>query len=190
MKALLLASLIALPAHAALLDDIAATLDPAPVRVGSFEQTRTVPGIAKPLQSSGHFALDRARGVVWQTEAPQSSTLIATRERLITIAADGTRSEKAAKRAPAAMLSAMLAGDFSQLDGFFNVSGKAGAHWTLTLTPRDIRLQQVIRSIAIDGGKTVTRAIITGTRGDVSDIRFGSVRALDALPADAASHFE
>ena len=52
---------------------------PACVFSGSFAQSKTLTGLAAPLESSGVFFYHCALGVVWKTTAPLVETLVLTR---------------------------------------------------------------------------------------------------------------
>ena len=99
-----------------LLAEIGRRLENPAVLRGEFEQTKTIKGFKRPLVSIGTFVMAGDKGVLWVTAQPFASTVVVTRERLLTLGESGasrqidTRQEPGLK-AVNEMLMALLAGD-------------------------------------------------------------------------------
>lgn len=153
-------------------------LNHAPVVRGDFEQTKTVKGFKKPLLSTGQFLMAKDQGIQWLTTAPFASTLIVTREHLITKTGDNvqqldTRSEPSL-RAINDLLMAVLAGDMPALGQRFHVEGRSNTKgkWRISLTPKDKEVSLFIARIDMEGADDVERIVLQEKSGDESRIDF------------------
>ena len=83
---------------------------------------------------------------------------------------------------------AVLQGDSSGLQRDFELALNGDArHWSLTLTPRSLLLQQVFKQINIDGGALVQRIELLETQGDSTVLRM--LDSTDSQPlSDAEQH--
>lgn len=167
----------------------------APVLQGRFEQTRTIRGFRNALVSRGEFMVARGQGVWWHTQQPFESTLVVTRTRLFTRAADGSKADVADEQSQPGLkqvnelVFSLLSGDLDALAGRFDVQGQAvGAEgWTLTLVPRDANVARFLAKATLAGDRFVQTVRIDEARGDSTQIRFSRQAPSDALsPADAA----
>jgi hypothetical protein len=201
-RALLCAGLLLACGAAQAAEDLAAEvrkrLDASPALRGDFEQTRTLKGFRNPLVSRGDFLLARDKGIVWHTRQPFASTLIATRERLLSRRADGSvalqidaRSEPAL-RAINEVMFALLGGDVAALSRHFRVAGELlGANgWRLQLQPTDALLANQFVELRIEGDQFVRRVRIDERSGDSSVIRFDALHASPALGKEDAARFD
>jgi hypothetical protein len=173
----------ALPAHAQsapdLLAEVARRMDNPPVLRGEFEQTKTLKGFRRPLVSKGSFLMARDRGVQWVTARPFASTLVVTRERLVTLGEAGVQQQIDTRQEPGLravneMLMALLAGDVKALSARFKSEGalQGAKGWHLVLSPRDAALAGFIARIELDGDTHVTQVVLKEASGDDSHIRF------------------
>jgi outer membrane lipoprotein-sorting protein len=166
-----------------------------PVLRGEFEQTKTLAGFSHPLISRGQFVIARDRGVVWHTLEPFESTMVVTKTRLFTRAADGSTTDAIDDRTEPGLrqvnelVFALLAADVDKLAERFVVDGKAvGAQgWSLVLVPRDPHLAQFLSRATLAGGRFVDSATIEEAGNNVTRIRFDHQTASSTLaPEDAA----
>jgi len=175
-----------------LMTDIDHRLNHAPVVRGDFEQTKTVKGFKKPLLSHGHFLMAKDQGIQWLTTAPFASTLIVTREHLITKTGDSvqqldTRTEPSL-RAINDLLMAVLAGDMNALDQRFHVEGTLNnkGKWHISLTPKDKEVSLFIARIDMEGADYVERIVLQEKSGDESKLQFMQHSQSDRLsPAES-----
>ena len=167
----------------------------APVVQGAFEQTKTIKGFRNALRSHGEFMVARGQGVWWHTQQPFDSTLVVTRARIFTRAADGTSSNVADAQAEPGLrqvnelVFSLLSADLDALADRFTIAAETvgTTGWTLTLTPRDASVARFLAKATITGDRFVQAVRIDEARGDSTQIRFSHQSPSDALsPADAA----
>jgi outer membrane lipoprotein-sorting protein len=162
-----------------LLLEVSKRLDNPAVLRGDFEQTKTLKGFKRPLVSRGTFVMARGRGVQWVTTQPFASTLVVTRERLLTLTDGGVSQQIDTRQEPGLravneMLMALLAGDVKALSARFKAEGALqGEHgWHVVLSPRDAALAGFITRIELDGDRHVKLVVLQEASGDDSRIRF------------------
>jgi hypothetical protein len=173
-------------------------LQAAPVLKGEFEQTKTLKGFKNPLVSHGEFLVARGQGVWWHTRQPFESTLVVTKTRLFTRAADGSANNlmdaqtEPGLRQVNELVFALLAADLDVLaDKFTVVAQAAGAGgWTLTLTPRDANIAKFLVRATLTGERDVQTVRIEEARGDATQIRFSHQVPAAALTTDEAARFQ
>jgi hypothetical protein len=162
---------------------------------GQFEQRKTLQGFKNPLVSRGDFLVARGRGVVWRTREPQASTLVVTRDRLVSRQADGSvaMQVEAAKepgiRAVNEMLFAVMSADLQALAGQFTVDGSAAgtAPWKLALQPSNPALRKFIARAELEGDRFVTTVRLWEGEGDSSVVTLtGHTAAAELTPEEAA----
>ena len=191
------AAVVAGASHAAPVDTAAVRqrLQPAPVVQGAFEQTKTIKGFRNALVSHGEFMVARGQGVWWHTQQPFETTLVVTRSRIFTRAADGTSGNLADAQAEPALrqvnelVFSLLSADLDALADRFTIAAEAvgATGWTLTLTPRDANVARFLARATIAGDRFVQTVRIDEARGDTTLIRFSHQSPSDTLsPADAA----
>jgi hypothetical protein len=173
-------------------------LQVSPVLKGEFEQSKTLKGFKNPLVSHGEFLVARGQGVWWHTLRPFESTLVVTKTRLFTRAADGSadnlmdaQTEPGLKQVNELIFS-LLAADLDVLADRFVVAAQAvGANgWTLTLTPRDPNIAKFLVRATLAGERDVQSVRIEEARGDVTQIRFSHQVPSGALAADEAARLQ
>ncbi|MBQ0933971.1 LolA family protein [Ideonella paludis] len=159
---------------------------------GQFEQRKTVKGFKQPLLSRGDFLVQRGRGVIWRTLEPLASSLILTRDRLVSRGADGTVQQQLdAAREPAVrgiteLMFAVLSADLAVLAQRFSVSPhlKTAEAWQMTLLPKDASLAQWATRVEIEGDKQVRQVQWQDGLGDMSRIRMSGHLSSPALSKD------
>lgn len=164
------------------LSEIRSRLMTAPVLRGQFEQRKTVKGFKQPLLSRGDFLVQRGRGVIWRTREPVPSSLVLTRDRLVSRGADGAVQQQLdAAREPAVrgiteLMFAVLSADLGVLTQRFSVAPqlKAAEAWQMTLLPKDAALAQWATRVEIEGDRQVRQVQWQDGLGDVSLIRMSA----------------
>jgi hypothetical protein len=138
-----------------------------------FAESRHLQMVATPLRSSGVLRYTAPDRLEKQTLQPRPARLALIGGR-VTIEREGEASQTISLAdypeigALVEGLRATLAGDFPALQRYYDVSleGVAGA-WTLTLRPRDARMQKLVREIRIAGsGGVLLRIDTIETDGD------------------------
>lgn len=188
-----------------LLAEIGRRLEHPQVLRGRFEQSKTVPGLSRPLVSHGSFVVLRGRGVQWVTSAPFASTVVLTRDRLLRLrpapggAGPGSGAGAGGAQAPAhqppglralnEMLLALLAGDLQALAADFAAQPQLlGAQgWRLTLRPLDAALASALERIELEGAQHIQALDLYAASGEVSRMRFSALAASTLSPAEAGN---
>jgi len=176
--------------HARLLDT--------PLLRGEFQQSKTVAGFRKPLQSTGDFVLSRSEGVLWHTRHPFASTLVLTRDRVLSKQADGTTmlrldaGEQPAVRAINELLFGLLQGDVAKLSQQFRIDGAVPdrTSWQLLLTPTDPTIARMFLRIELQGDRHVRQVRFEEANGDATLIRFEHLATTPPLSDAERKAFE
>jgi Outer membrane lipoprotein carrier protein LolA len=175
------------------LEKIQIQLENPAVLQGEFEQRKTLQGFKNPLLSKGHFWVAKARGVVWETQKPFASSLIVTRDRLLTRKADGTVSsqikaqDEPGIRAINDILFALMAVDWPTLSQRFTITAtwQSPSLWRMRLTPREASVAQWVSLIELQGANFVHSVRLTEPQGDASLITFSNqIPASELSPRD------
>lgn len=194
---------LALPARAAepvppLVREVRQRLTAEPVVRGAFEQRKSVAGFRNPLVSSGEFVVSRQRGVLWRTVQPFPSTLVVTRDRVLSRQADGTvarrlsASEEPAVRAISETLFGVMAADFVALSARFAIEGELVGRdgWRLVLLPRDPALARWLQRVEVEGDRYLRQVRLQEASGDQTLVRMARHATAAALAADEEAQFE
>jgi hypothetical protein len=174
------------------LTEAARRMDNAVVIRGDFEQIKAIKGFKKPLLSRGRFLIARGQGIQWLTLEPFPSTLVVTRERLMTVTEGGVQQMDARQepglRAVNELLMAVLGGDLRALGKRFQVDGalQGSQGWRMSLVPKDEALRRFIARIDMEGDRHVQQVRLTEGSGDESRIRFAHHSSTSLTQAEAA----
>jgi outer membrane lipoprotein-sorting protein len=183
--------LLAQHAHAA--DPLASLherLSPYQTIRADFQQTKEIAGMSKPLRSSGQVTVSRQHGVLWQMNAPIKIGYLLAEDRVVEIAADGSRRTRKAQDLPglaqvARIFRALLGGQTETLNEYFEARGEVkGERWQVTLKPRQAQLAQFLNRIELVGGDYVENISIEEASGDRTRIEFRNSVGAAALKAD------
>lgn len=166
----------------------------APVLRGAFEQRKTLAGFKHALVSRGSFVVARERGVGWLTKEPFATTLVVTRDRLLSRQADGQvlsridARDEPALRLVNELLMAVMAADLAALAARFDVEARTQPErWDLVLTPKDERLAAWLARIELGGDRHLRSVRLLESRGDITAIRLtGHVAAATMTPEEEA----
>jgi outer membrane lipoprotein-sorting protein len=180
------------------LEKIQAQLSSPAVLKGEFEQRKTLQGFKNPLFSRGIFWVAKSRGVVWETQNPFPSSLIVTRERLLTRKADGTvatqikAQDEPGIRAINDILFALMAVDWPTLSQRFTITAtlQQANQWRMRLTPREASVAQWVSQIELQGSHYVHSVHITEPQGDTSLITFSAQTSASELTVQEAARFD
>ncbi|WPB57079.1 outer membrane lipoprotein carrier protein LolA [Xylophilus sp. GOD-11R] len=186
------------PGTSALVAGVRSRLVAEPVLRGLFEQQKRVTGFRHPLVSRGDFLVLRDRGVFWHTREPFESTLVVSRDRLVSRRADGSIAtqldgrDEPAIRALNETLFALVSADLAALTGRFVIEGTlAGAEgWSLDLRPRDAGLARFVTRVGLTGDRFVRSVTLAEAQGDSSVIQFSQQVAASRANADELARFD
>ena len=166
------------------------------VLCGSFDQSKRLAGLKKPVSSSGRFCVVADKGVLWRSLRPFPSTLRLTRDEVVQMHGDRVALRIDSRREPAvgmvnSVLFALLAGDLDQLEKFFHIQGSIqDGVWSVKLEARDPVLAKSIRSISLEGGAHVKSIAVEEAGGDHTKIVFSAIETGDrAMSDDEAALF-
>ena len=183
VSALMCASVAQAQDNAQLLNRIANISAKPEAMQANFKQSKKINGFRAPVVSSGKVVLVRQRGMLWFTQAPYQSSLHITANGIVE--KQGGQSTQIANaqgmKNMTQIMSAMLSGNFSGLNQYFNFSGTAQAKsWALHLTPLDEHMRRSISNIDLSGGQFVNRAVIYEVSGDVTTIVFSQAHPISS----------
>ena len=122
---------------------------------GSFAQTRFLPGVPLPLNSSGSFEYTDQRVLIWRTELPVQSTLTVSE-------ADGVVDESGqainGSKVVAGLLLDIIAGNSEALAELFDLAWRVEEGKThLDLTPTQPAIANLYKLISVSGSTVVER---------------------------------
>jgi hypothetical protein len=161
-----------------------------PVVRAEFIQNKQMPALKRPLVTSGRLVFSRRHGVLWQIEQPYRMSYVLGEERIVEIAADGTRRERGLRDVPGLaqvgrVFRAMLGANTSALREIFVVRVQGGPDkWEIDLTPRQAQLAQFLSGLQLSGGRFVESLSISETGGDMTQIRFRNTQSA-SVPSEA-----
>ena len=179
-------SLQVLSAEPDTLSRIGAQMEQYPVVRAEFIQNKQMPALKRPLVTSGRLVFSRRYGVLWQIEQPYRMSYVLGEERIVEIAADGTRRERGLRDVPGLaqvgrVFRAMLGANTSALREIFVVRVQGGPDkWEIDLTPRQAQLAQFLSGLQLSGGRFVESLSISETGGDMTQIRFRNTQSASA----------
>lgn len=185
-------------APASLLGQVRQRLGEAAVLRGEFEQRKTLKGFRNPLLSKGDFLVAKEKGVVWRTREPFPSTLVITRDRLLSRQADGTVGTQVdARTEPGVtaineMLFALMSANLDVLDKRFEIDGRLLGKdgWQLTLKPRESAIAQWVSRIDLEGDRFVRQVRLLEAAGDTVVTQFSAHTTATALSRDDGARFD
>lgn len=165
---------------------------------GQFEQERHLEGFSAPLSSRGSFVLAPGSGLIWRTETPFPIVTVITAAGLVqemngeeTLRLDGAKLPIIARLYD--MLSAALVGDWSKLEGGFDVTNDAeGEGWRVMLSPhRTGDPGMPFESIELFGRELVEQIVLTKAGGDFDRLVFRDQTVTEGpLNASEAAAFD
>ena len=151
----------------------------------AFIQQRQSPALTQTQDSSGQLLFVTGHGMVWQVQQPYQQTLALTGDRNAQIDAQGRIQPLRNARGIAQisqMLQAMLAGQIDTVLRQFDVRAEGSpTQWTLHFTPKQARVAQVLRGIALSGDSYLQGIHIDMQDGTQTDIRMHDTRDAGAL---------
>ena len=139
------------------LETVCKNLAARPNTTGDFTQTKSLQTNGRKLKSNGKFIISNS-GILWRTEKPFPSSLILTKDAMVQIAANGTRSVMSGKDNQifsniSGTLSSVFSGNVNELKKNFicdfSEDGKDG--WKVSLTPKDSTIASVMNILVLSG---------------------------------------
>jgi hypothetical protein len=118
-----------------------------------------------------------------EIEQPYRVTYVLKQDTMIEIAADGARTLRSAREAPAAartsrIVRALVGGEPGALGNWFEAEGSVtGAQWKIALTPKQSQFSQFLKAVRLVGAEFVEEVGIDEANGDATRIEFRNHRA-------------
>ncbi|TRZ56172.1 MAG: outer membrane lipoprotein carrier protein LolA [Rhodocyclaceae bacterium] len=171
-------SVQALSAESDTLSRIGAQMEQHPMVRADFIQSKQMPALKRPLVTSGRLVYSRRHGVLWQIEQPYRMSYVLGEDRIIEIAADGTRRERGLRDVPGLaqvgrVFRAMLGANTAALRDLFEVSVQGSPEkWEIDLKPRQAQLAQFLSGLQLSGGHYLESIRISEAGGETTQIRF------------------
>lgn len=163
------------------LDDVIARLgEPAVVR-GSYEQSRELAILERPLVSNGDFILSE-RGLYWHQQSQPAAVVIADGQRLVQIIGDNPPEVSDDTSNPmllpfSRIFLGLFRGDEKGLRENFEIDFAAdGDGWRLRLEPKTEPLSLAIEAIALSGDQHIDELTVVNRSADRTIIRFFDLR--------------
>jgi hypothetical protein len=144
---------------------------------GHFVQQKHISVLPVPLNSTGKFAFEQAKGVIWETLTPVHNAVHLTPKGITFEDEKGQSQNPAAKQAGvevvAKIFMGVITGELDGLNNYFLVSASGSEkQWKLLLSPRSANLAAYIQSIELQGGEFTEQLDIAETNGDKTHIAF------------------
>jgi len=122
------------------------------VFAGKFTQTKTLQGLATPLQSSGAFYYHCQHGVIWSTTSPTNETLVLKRDGTGVMLVDSrtTKLKSRQSRFLGNLINDLMGANISSLKKSFVIERLSTTAQKYALTPKNRSLKRGIKAINID----------------------------------------
>ncbi len=170
------------------------------VTVGDFSKIQKSKSSHVQTKSTGTFVIS-GNGIVWTTEKPSISVMVASRSKVMEIAPDGVRTvlsgnDKTLFSGVAESLASLFSGDMRSLQGKFDVQFlQASSFWKIVLSPKETSMKKVVSNITL-GGKSVSdndiyldSLNISEVGGDSTSYLFRNQSYKDRLSDEETSFF-
>ncbi len=183
-----------------LLNAITAQVDIGESIAGLFEQRKFIAVLPQPLLSSGRFRMDKKSGLEWLVIEPLASRMVFDDEG-IRQNQNGQEVWQISNDQPGVVIigqviQAALSFDWPSLESYFFIEGAINTHidehmdghinkqitenndagknmrWTLTLTPRDQVLKEMIKRITLEGQNQLEKLVMFESANERTELAF------------------
>ncbi len=166
-------------------------LDLAHILRGAFTEEHQAKDAQAPLESTGHFVVAPAHGLIWGIEQPFPTSTVITADKAIQDVG-GIALKLSAKniRHLYDIVGRALAADWGGLEEDFAITpGGNGTHWQMVLVPRPTgKAALAYARITISGSRFVENIVMTKTDGSYDTLDFThAVMAPAALTAQESA---
>jgi len=174
------------PGYAACnLDDIGARLSQGQMFY-SFQQSKTIEALSRPLFSSGMIWMSPQHELVWQVRTPIKSTTVINIEGVREFNRNDVLQPQINDEVAGDLSSLflnLLSGNFIALENTFDQSLSCEQdQWTLLLTPADSTFSNLLSSLSVSGEQYLEQVVYQEVRGDQTVIAL--------VPSDEVPDFE
>jgi hypothetical protein len=176
-------------------DRVCAALSGHRVIRGNFTQTKTFFRAGRSLVSRGLFAVDAARGMIWDTREPFPSVMAVGRDFIVQTGGGRKNRVDAAGNETfiriSGTMSAVFTGNEAKLlEGFDVCFTEGGGSWTMGLVPRDGATKAFARSIVLSGDADLREVSLLEQNGNSVRYELSAHSYGAALSAAEAGYFE
>lgn len=150
-----------------LLEEIKKHLKPTAPFKATFQEKRYIAVLTAPLESMGTLECVPDRGVIWKTSSPvEKTSLITFRGVSIIERARAPRIVEDRAGISRALLSLMSGDVHVASESFTLATHGTPSRWTITLTPRDSLVSEILKEIVVSGSTHPISIEIKHANGD------------------------
>lgn len=161
---------------------------------GQFVQQRHLKSLAKPMKTSGEFALKKHTGLLWHVQKPLNLQLRVRQDGIAqwdAVSRTWRASKQAGQAAQVKLLMSVLGGDIVQLNEQFDYQTFGTTEsWELILYPKTLTMKQIFNKIVIKGQQTVQQVTLYEKQGDRTVMAFSQIKLNQALSQNAINAFK
>ena len=119
---------------------------------GEFTQTKKIPALKKPINSSGYFLYREGQGLLWVSEKPLPSSILVTETGVYELQKDGSFNVMKGGEQMGTLLKAIIFNDWEPLGRYFDASFKGDQqHWCIGLDTKSVQVRSVLEAVKICG---------------------------------------
>lgn len=144
-----------------------------------FSQEKHIKILAKPLKSSGYLLLADNDAVVWQTLTPIKSTTLISESQFKQFNKNDqpvsmpANADNQTSQLISSTFLAILSGNLDSLRENFEVIALCNqSAWDISLTPKNPRIQRLIKHIQINGSEQIEHLSFTEANDDATKLLF------------------
>ncbi|MBC8550402.1 MAG: outer membrane lipoprotein carrier protein LolA [Candidatus Brocadiales bacterium] len=157
---------------------------------GSFQQSKYISVLSKPLESHGSFILSKSTGLYWRQLEPFLSEIYITDSYVSQRTKGGDKKKYSKKEQPilqsiSHIFLSIWNNDMKQLESIFDIKViDSKTSWEFHLTPKDPSVKKYIASIYIKGNEYISSVTINENNHDYTVIKVTSVSGAEILNDD------
>ena len=153
---------------------------------GSFLQTRTLQGFARPLTSTGEFIYWRQHGLHWEIQSPfyqgftyKADEIIVWKNRK---ELKNANERSAIQRNISRVLLSALSADMEKLSSYFDIEWLIdGEHWAIEFLSSNKRVGDFVAKMSMSGKDYIEKLVIHSAGNDVTEVEFSMIEYPDGL---------
>lgn len=151
-------------------------IDQSQVLRGNFVHELKTATARQPWQTSGHFVIAPAHGLIWSVDKPILTATVVTPDQAVQqIAGVNVKLPIKNLRSLYDVICSALAGDWNKLDKDFTIKQQTnGKQWVVILTPRAEQQKLPYQRIDVSGSPHVERILLTKADGGYDAVTFSN----------------
>lgn len=156
---------------------------PTPFR-STFREQRYISALTAPLESEGEMRCLPQRGIVWRVHRPIERTTVITPSGLTTFTTTGERENISDRANISSALLSLMGGSVEEAEENFTIAGSGAVNaWSITLTPKDSLVREIVSSIVVRGTDRPEVLEVHHANGDKVVTRFAEPQSLSESEA-------